>query len=187
MHTTRLNLLMQGSIVYSKIQIVTHHHQRFLFSQYLLLVQVQAQQKYLNALAQRMIPYSHTYMSQFKIRNQIQRSHSKRGTQCILLKIKKVFLRLVTGLSAKIKNKLKCKYKKVIADKLDDLIGKSPNLFGEPKQARRRDWLNNEEKIAIEPNANQEPNHWQGGDIRRTAESFSELDLTCQSTQRAYF
>ncbi|KAG5632284.1 hypothetical protein H5410_004001 [Solanum commersonii] len=27
------------------------------------------------ALAERMIPYSHTFMSQFKIRNQIQRSH----------------------------------------------------------------------------------------------------------------
>ncbi|KAG5632433.1 hypothetical protein H5410_004150 [Solanum commersonii] len=39
MHTTRLNLLMQGSIVYSKIEIVTHHHQRFSCSQYLLLVQ----------------------------------------------------------------------------------------------------------------------------------------------------
>ncbi|KAG5631842.1 hypothetical protein H5410_003559, partial [Solanum commersonii] len=83
MHTTRLNLLMQGSIVYSKIQIVTHHHQRFSCSQYLLLVQVQAQQKYLIALAQRMIPYSHTDMSQVKIRNQIQRSHSKKGTQCM--------------------------------------------------------------------------------------------------------
>ncbi|KAG5585590.1 hypothetical protein H5410_046024 [Solanum commersonii] len=101
MHTTRLNLLMKGSIVYSNIQIMTHHHQRFSCSQYLLLVQVQAQQKYLNALAQIMIPYSHTNMSQFKIKNQIQHSHSKRGTQCILLKIKKVFLRLVMGLSAK--------------------------------------------------------------------------------------
>ncbi|KAG5629703.1 hypothetical protein H5410_001420, partial [Solanum commersonii] len=92
---------MQGSIVYSKIQFVTHHHQRFSCLQYLLLEQVQAQQKYLNALAQKMIPHSHTYMNQFKIRNQIQRPHSKRGTQCILLKIKKVFLRLITGLSAK--------------------------------------------------------------------------------------
>ncbi|KAG5619679.1 hypothetical protein H5410_004897 [Solanum commersonii] len=36
---------MQGSIVYSKIQVVTHHYQRFLYSQYLLLAQIQAQQK----------------------------------------------------------------------------------------------------------------------------------------------
>ncbi|KAG5630032.1 hypothetical protein H5410_001749 [Solanum commersonii] len=35
---------MQG-IVYSKIQVVTHHYQRFSCSRYLLLVQVQAQQK----------------------------------------------------------------------------------------------------------------------------------------------
>ncbi|KAG5615168.1 hypothetical protein H5410_014992 [Solanum commersonii] len=30
-----------------------------------------------------MIPYSHTKLNQFKIRNQMQRSHLKRGTQCI--------------------------------------------------------------------------------------------------------
>ncbi|KAG5570236.1 hypothetical protein H5410_060002, partial [Solanum commersonii] len=36
---------MQGSIVYLKIQVVTYHYQRFSCSQYLLLVQVQAQQK----------------------------------------------------------------------------------------------------------------------------------------------
>ncbi|KAG5606140.1 hypothetical protein H5410_027632 [Solanum commersonii] len=39
MHTTRLSLLMEGSIVYSKIQVVTHHYQKFSCSQYLLLVQ----------------------------------------------------------------------------------------------------------------------------------------------------
>ncbi|KAG5599091.1 hypothetical protein H5410_030461 [Solanum commersonii] len=48
-----------------------------------------------------MIPYSHKEINQLKIRNQMQRSHSKKGTQCISLKIKKVFLRLVMGLSAK--------------------------------------------------------------------------------------
>ncbi len=83
MHTTRLNLLMQGSIVHSKIQVVTHHYQRFSSSQYLLQMQVQAQQRYSNALTQRMIPYSHKEVNQFKIRNQMQRSHSKRGTQCM--------------------------------------------------------------------------------------------------------
>ncbi|KAG5572109.1 hypothetical protein H5410_061875, partial [Solanum commersonii] len=36
---------MQGSIVYLKIQVVTHHHHRFSCLQYLLLVQVQTQQK----------------------------------------------------------------------------------------------------------------------------------------------
>ncbi|KAG5595705.1 hypothetical protein H5410_036937 [Solanum commersonii] len=36
---------MQRSIVYSKIQVVTYHYQRFSCSQYLQLVQVQAQQK----------------------------------------------------------------------------------------------------------------------------------------------
>ena len=35
---------MQGSILYSYIQVVTQHYQRFPCSQYLLLVQVQAQQ-----------------------------------------------------------------------------------------------------------------------------------------------
>ncbi|KAG5591149.1 hypothetical protein H5410_041663 [Solanum commersonii] len=32
-----------------------------------------------------MIPYSHTEVNQFKIRNPMQHSHSKRGTQCMLL------------------------------------------------------------------------------------------------------
>ncbi|KAG5600222.1 hypothetical protein H5410_031592, partial [Solanum commersonii] len=35
---------MQRSIMYSKIQVVTHHYLRFSCSQYLLLVQVQAHQ-----------------------------------------------------------------------------------------------------------------------------------------------
>ncbi|KAG5576538.1 hypothetical protein H5410_056672 [Solanum commersonii] len=115
MYTTRLNLLMQGSTVYLKIQIMTQHHQRISCSQYVLLVQVHAQQKYLNDLAQGMISYSHTDISQFKVRNQIQCSHLKRGTQCIFSPIglplfsnrlsirltqnKKVFLRLVMRLS----------------------------------------------------------------------------------------
>ncbi|KAG5620377.1 hypothetical protein H5410_005595, partial [Solanum commersonii] len=46
-------------------------------------MQVQAQQQYLNGLTQRMIPYSRTGVNQFKIRNQMQRSHSKRVTQCM--------------------------------------------------------------------------------------------------------
>ncbi|KAG5594662.1 hypothetical protein H5410_035894 [Solanum commersonii] len=43
---TRLSLLMQGSIVYPKAEVVTHHHQRFSSLQYLLQMQVEAQQKY---------------------------------------------------------------------------------------------------------------------------------------------
>ena len=39
--------------------------------------------KYLNALTWRMIPYSQKEVNQFKIRNPMQRSHSKRRTQCI--------------------------------------------------------------------------------------------------------
>ncbi|KAG5571834.1 hypothetical protein H5410_061600, partial [Solanum commersonii] len=35
MYTRRLNLLMQGSIMYSVIEVVTHHYQRFSCSQYL--------------------------------------------------------------------------------------------------------------------------------------------------------
>ncbi|KAG5575595.1 hypothetical protein H5410_055729 [Solanum commersonii] len=101
MHTTRLNLLMQGSIVYSKIQIVTHHYQRFSCSQYSLLVQVQAQQK-------RLI--------NSRLGNRCNAHTKKRGTHFMfspiglplfcnrlsirLLNIKKVFLRLVMGLSA---------------------------------------------------------------------------------------
>ena len=65
MHTTRLNLLMQGSIVYSKIQVVTHHYQRFSCSQYLPQMQVQAQQRYSNALTTKMIAYSHAILQQF--------------------------------------------------------------------------------------------------------------------------
>ncbi|KAG5599074.1 hypothetical protein H5410_030444 [Solanum commersonii] len=65
MHTTRLNLLMQGSIVHSKIQVVTHHYQRFSSSQYLLQMQVQAQQRYSNSLTTKMITYSHTILQQF--------------------------------------------------------------------------------------------------------------------------
>ncbi|KAG5610224.1 hypothetical protein H5410_021505, partial [Solanum commersonii] len=62
--------------MYSKIQVVTHHYQRFSCSQYLLLVQVQAQQK--------VYPY---FPIEFRFG---------------LLKIKKVFLRLVMGLSTKV-------------------------------------------------------------------------------------
>ncbi|KAG5580424.1 hypothetical protein H5410_051051 [Solanum commersonii] len=60
MYTTRLNLLMQGSIVYPNIQVVTHHYQRFSSSQYLLQMQVQAQQKHSNGLTQRMMPFPQT-------------------------------------------------------------------------------------------------------------------------------
>ncbi|KAG5584837.1 hypothetical protein H5410_045271 [Solanum commersonii] len=63
---TRLNLLMQGSIIYLKTQVVTHHYQRFSRSQYLLQMQVQAQLRYSNALTQRMILYSHTMVQLFK-------------------------------------------------------------------------------------------------------------------------
>ncbi|KAG5585225.1 hypothetical protein H5410_045659 [Solanum commersonii] len=34
-----------------------------------------------------MIPYSHTEVNQFKSKNQMQRSHSKRGIQCMFLPI----------------------------------------------------------------------------------------------------
>ncbi|KAG5585668.1 hypothetical protein H5410_046102, partial [Solanum commersonii] len=74
---------MQRSILYSKIQVVTHHYQKFSCSQDLLLMLVQTQQQYSNALTQRMIPYLHTVVNQFKIRNQMQRSHSKKGSQCL--------------------------------------------------------------------------------------------------------
>ncbi|KAG5590163.1 hypothetical protein H5410_040677, partial [Solanum commersonii] len=40
---TRLNLLMQRSNVYSKLQVMTHHYQRISSSPYLLQMQVQAQ------------------------------------------------------------------------------------------------------------------------------------------------
>ncbi|WMV24751.1 hypothetical protein MTR67_018136, partial [Solanum verrucosum] len=69
--------------------------------------------KYRSALTSSMIPYSHKEVNEFKIRNQMQRSHSKRGTQCMLLpiglplfsdrssvwspKIKQVILKLVMG------------------------------------------------------------------------------------------
>ncbi|KAG5599816.1 hypothetical protein H5410_031186, partial [Solanum commersonii] len=88
---TGFNLLMQGSIVYSKTQVVTHHYQRFSSSQHLLQMQVQAQLRYSNALTQRMISYSHTMVCPyFPIDNCFNS-----------LNIKKVFSRLVMGLSAK--------------------------------------------------------------------------------------
>ncbi|KAG5571483.1 hypothetical protein H5410_061249 [Solanum commersonii] len=49
----RLNLLMQGSIVYSKSQVVTHHYQKISSSIYFLHMEVQAQQRYSNALTQK--------------------------------------------------------------------------------------------------------------------------------------
>ena len=61
---TRLNLLMRRSNVHSKFQVVTHHYQRISSSWYLLQMQVQTQQRYSNALTQRMIPYSHTMVQQ---------------------------------------------------------------------------------------------------------------------------
>jgi len=43
----------------------------------------------------------------------------------------------------KIEKELKCKHKKVIADRLADPVDESPNLFGKLSRARRTDWLNN--------------------------------------------
>ncbi|KAG5585258.1 hypothetical protein H5410_045692 [Solanum commersonii] len=57
--TTRLNLLMNRSIVYSKIQVMPHQYQRVSCSQHLPEMQVQVQPKCSNALTKRMIPYSH--------------------------------------------------------------------------------------------------------------------------------
>ncbi|KAG5572258.1 hypothetical protein H5410_062024 [Solanum commersonii] len=71
---------MQRSNVHSKIQVVTQQYQRISCSQYLLQMQVQAQPKCSNALTQGMISYSHIMLTQDK---------------------KKVFSRLVMGLSAK--------------------------------------------------------------------------------------
>ncbi|KAG5599016.1 hypothetical protein H5410_030386 [Solanum commersonii] len=67
MYTTRLNLLMQRSIVYSRTQVVTHHYQRISSLQYLLQMQVQAQLKCSSSLTQRMIPFSYTMVQQFKV------------------------------------------------------------------------------------------------------------------------
>ena len=47
-------------------QVVTHHYKKFSNSQYLLQMQVQAQQRYSNALTTKMIPYSHTMVQHFK-------------------------------------------------------------------------------------------------------------------------
>ena len=66
MHTTRLNLLIQGSFVHSHIQVVAHHYQRISSSQYLCQMKVQSQQRYSNALTQRRIPHSHITVHQFK-------------------------------------------------------------------------------------------------------------------------
>ncbi|KAG5571402.1 hypothetical protein H5410_061168 [Solanum commersonii] len=64
---TRLNLLMRRSNVHSKFQVVTHHYRRISSSLYLLRMKVQTQQRKSNALTQRMIPYSHTMVKQFKV------------------------------------------------------------------------------------------------------------------------
>ncbi|KAG5630459.1 hypothetical protein H5410_002176, partial [Solanum commersonii] len=94
MYTTRLNLLMKGSIVYSNTQVVTNHYQRFSSSLYLLQMEVQAQQS-----------------SGIKCNSHI---HKEEHYACFhplvcpyfpidncfsSLKIKKVFSRLVIGLS----------------------------------------------------------------------------------------
>ncbi|KAG5590342.1 hypothetical protein H5410_040856 [Solanum commersonii] len=91
MYTTRLNLLMQGSIVYLKTQVVTHHDQRFSSSLYLLQMQVRAQQRYSNPLTQRMIQHSHSMVCPYFPINNYSNS----------FKIKNVFSRLLMGLSAK--------------------------------------------------------------------------------------
>ena len=53
--------------MYQKIQVMSHHYQSFSRSQYLLQVQVQAQQRYSNALTTKMIPYSHKIAQKFKV------------------------------------------------------------------------------------------------------------------------
>lgn len=62
---------------------MTHHYQRVLCPQYLLLMQVQARQKYLHSLIQIMISYSQTSINQLNITKQISRSHLQRETQCM--------------------------------------------------------------------------------------------------------
>ncbi|KAG5600556.1 hypothetical protein H5410_031926 [Solanum commersonii] len=64
---TRLNLLMQGSIVYSNTQVMRHHYQIISHSLYLLQMQVQAQQRKSNVLTQIMIPCSHTMVYSFRV------------------------------------------------------------------------------------------------------------------------
>ena len=84
MHTIRLNLLMQGSIENSKIQVVTHYWQRISSLQYLLQMQVQAQQRYPNIVTQGMIPYSNTTYHNLNLQNQFQFSHSQTWTRCMI-------------------------------------------------------------------------------------------------------
>ena len=87
-----------------------------------------------------MIPYSRIWVNHFKIRNHMQHSHSKRGTQCMfspiclplfsdqllfgLWKIKKVFSGLVIGLSAKA-----CHLRLVIKDLHESWSSKHFHLF----------------------------------------------------------
>ena len=63
----RFELHIQCSIVHSKFQIMTHNFQVYSNLQYLLQVQVQAQQRYSNALTTKMIPYSHKIAQKFKV------------------------------------------------------------------------------------------------------------------------
>ncbi|KAG5605664.1 hypothetical protein H5410_027156 [Solanum commersonii] len=90
-----------------------------------------------------MIQYSHTELNQFNIRNPMQCSRSKRGTQCMfspigfplfsnrlsirLLKIKKVFLSLVMGMSAKVVVQVRSRVHQ--GSSKERLIGKILGLF----------------------------------------------------------
>ena len=50
-------------------------------------MQFQARQKYLNALTQRMIPFSQAKINEFKIKNHEGTSNSQRGLECMILPI----------------------------------------------------------------------------------------------------
>ena len=109
---------MKGSIVHSNIRVVSHHYQRFSSSQCMLQMQVQTQQRFSNALTQRMIPYSLTNLHNLQLQNYNKDSTLKddhntkfHAQVCLyfptnncfsLLKITMVFSRLVTWLSVKV-------------------------------------------------------------------------------------
>ena len=61
----KTQLLMQGSIVYSNIQYLTHYYQICSSSQYLLHMKVHFLQRYSYSLTAKMVPYSHKISQQF--------------------------------------------------------------------------------------------------------------------------
>lgn len=145
----KLNLLLRGSIVLSKIQVVTHHSLKFSRSKFLHRMHVQAQLTCSNTLNDSIFTQ---WFNNLYLWNHNQHSHSQKWTHVWLhlyvflyfpintcfnsLEIKRVFLSNLMGLSIKVwsfringcyPHEMWCK--QYFFSSFSYMLNKSPHLF----------------------------------------------------------